>query len=67
MVLYLTSLVSFETVSGVDIMANELVPIVLSWGPLLIRKSLEFKCDNSSLVAAIYKGSLKEPMVMHLL
>jgi len=54
----------------IDIMAKELVPIVLScaiWGPLLTRKSLEFKCDNSSLVAAINKGSSKEPMVMHLL
>ena len=53
-----------------DIMAKELVPIVLScaiWGPLLPGKSLEFKCDNSSLVDAINKGSSKEPTVMHLL
>ena len=53
-----------------NIMAKELVPIVLScaiWGPLLPKMSLEFKCDNSSLVVAINKGSSKEPMVMHLL
>ena len=53
-----------------DIMAKELVPIVLScavWGPLLPRKILEFKCDNQSLVEAINKGSSKEPVVMHLL
>ena len=53
-----------------DIMAKELVPIVLScaiWGPLLPTKSIKFKCDNSSLVDAINKGSSKEPMVMHLL
>ena len=51
-------------------MAKELVLIVLGcaiWGPLLPRKSLEFKYDNSSLVNAINKGSSKEPMVMHLL
>ena len=53
-----------------DIMAKELVPIVLScavWGPLLPRKILEFKCDNQGLVDAINKGSSKEPVVMHLL
>ena len=53
-----------------DIMAKELVPIVLScavWGPLLPRKILEFKCDNQGLVEAINKGSSKEPVVMHLL
>ena len=53
-----------------DIMAKELVPIVLScaiWGPLLPRKILEFKCDNQGLVNAINKGSSKEPVVMHLL
>ena len=53
-----------------DIMAKELVPIVLScavWGPLLPRKILEFKCNNQGLVEAINKGSSKEPVVMHLL
>ena len=53
-----------------NIMAKELVPIVLScavWGPLLPRKILEFKCDNQGLVEAINKGSSKEPVVMHLL
>ena len=53
-----------------DIMAKELVPIVLScavWGPLILDKKLVFRCDNNSLVGAINKGSSKEPMVMHLL
>ena len=46
-----------------DIMAKELVPIVLScavWGPLILQKKLEFRCDNHSLVDAINKGSSKE-------
>ena len=45
-----------------DIMAKELVPIVLScavWGPLILQKKLEFRCDNHSLVDAINKGSSK--------
>ena len=53
-----------------DIMAKELVPFVLScavWGPLLSGSSVEFKCDNSSVVDSITKGSLKELMVLHLL
>ena len=39
-----------------DIMAKELVPIVLScavWGPLILGKKLEFRCDNNSLVDAL--------------
>ena len=54
----------------IDIMAKELVTIVLScavWGCLLPQKSLEFKCDNENLVDANNKGSSKEPIVMHLL
>ena len=53
-----------------DIMAKELVPIVLScavWEPLLSGSSVEFKCNNSSVVDSITKGSSKELMVMHLL
>ena len=52
------------------IMAKELVPIVIScaiWGPILSRKSVLFKCDNTGVVAAIKKGSAREPLVMHLL
>lgn len=52
------------------IMAKELVPIVIScavWGPLLSRKSVLFRCDNTGVVAAVKKGSAKEPLVMHLL
>ena len=53
-----------------DIMAKELVPIVLScavWGSLIRQKKLEFRCDNHSLVDPINKGSSKKPMVMHFL
>ena len=53
-----------------DIMAKELVPIVLScamWGPLLSGSKVQFKCDNSGVVDSINKGSSKEPLVMHLL
>ena len=53
-----------------DIMAKELVPIVLNcafWGPLILGKKLEFRCDNNSLVDVINKGSSKELMVIHLL
>jgi len=53
-----------------DIMAKELVPIVLScavWGSLLSGTRVEFKCDNRSVVNSINKGSSKEPIVMHLL
>lgn len=51
-------------------MAKELVPIVIScaiWGPLLSRKLVLFKCDNTGVVAAVKKGSAREPLVMHLL
>ena len=53
-----------------SIMAKEMAPILLScavWGPDLSRKSVCFQCDNSSVVAAVNKGSAKEPTVMHLL
>ena len=53
-----------------DIMAKELVPIVLScvvWGPLLSGTRVEFRFDNSSVFDSINKGSSKEPTVMHLL
>jgi len=45
-----------------DVMAKELVLIVLRctvWGSLLPKESIEFKCDNKGLIAAINKGSLK--------
>jgi len=53
-----------------DIMAKELVPIVLScaiWGTLLSGSNVEFRCNNSSVVDSITKWSSKELMVMHLL
>ena len=54
----------------VGIMAKELVPIVIGcavWGPLLVKKDTELKCDNQGLVDAVNKGSSKDEMVMHLL
>ena len=65
-----TQLASSTEWTRMDIMAKELVPIVLScavWGPLILQKKLEFRCDNHSLVDSINKGSSKEPVVMHLL
>ena len=56
--------------SPISIMAKELVPIVLScalWGPKLARCAVLFRCDNSSVVAAVIKGTAKEVNVMHLL
>ena len=42
-------------------MAKELVPIILStavWGPQLHRSQVCYHCDNSSVVAALSKGSV---------
>ena len=52
------------------IMVKELVPILIScavWGPLLSHRLVLFKCDNAGVVAAVKKGSAREPLVMHLL
>ena len=59
-----------EAWTSKDIMAKELVPVVLScavWAPLLTKKNVLLQCDNLSLVIAINKGSAKAPIVMHLL
>ena len=56
--------------SSVNIMAKELVPIIIScmvWGSLLKQRSTEFHCDIQGLVAVINKGSSKDAVVMHLL
>ena len=56
--------------SSVHIMSKELLPIVLScvvWGPLLARHRVLFQCDNSSVIAALQKGSARDTTVMHLL
>ena len=48
--------------SSINIMAKELVPIVLScavWSPLLSKRHTEFHCDNQSFVNVINKGSSK--------
>ena len=52
------------------IMVKELVPIIFScavWGPVLARKRVLFQCDNTGVVAAIQKGSSKDPFAMLLL
>ena len=54
----------------VNIMAKELVPIVVScavWGQYMTKGRVLFQCDNMSLVTAIQKGNAKESVVMHLL
>ena len=48
----------------------QLVPIVISvaiWGTQLSRKRILIQCDNMGVVAAVSKGSSKEPLAMHLL
>ena len=45
--------------SQTDIMAKELVPIVLScaiWGPILAGHGVKFKCDNQGVMDSICKG-----------
>ena len=52
------------------IMAKELVAIVLScavWGREMARKVALFQCDNTGVVAAVKKGSAREPLDIHLL
>ena len=54
----------------IPIMAKELVPIILCcavWGVQMRRKVVLFQCDNNAVVAAVKKGSSKDPLVMHLL
>ena len=51
-------------------MAKELVPIILStavWGPQLYRSQVCYHCDNSSVVAALSKGSTHDVVVIQLL
>ena len=55
---------------GANIMAKELLPILLStavWGPQLQGNQVLYQCDNSSVVAAIKKGSARDVVVMQLL
>lgn len=56
--------------SPIAIMAKEIVPIVIScaiWGTHMHGRSVLFQCDNKGVVAAVNKGSSKEPIVMQLL
>ena len=53
-----------------NIMAKEMVPIVLScsvWGPLVTRNAVLFECDDCSMVATLLNGTAKNNTVMHLL
>ena len=53
-----------------DIMAKELVSIVLSCavrGPILAGHGVEFKCDNQGVVDSNRKESSNVPVAMHLL
>ena len=46
------------------------MPTVVScavWGTLLQHNNTKFHCDNQGVVAAIYKGSSKDKIVMHLI
>ena len=51
-------------------MAKKLVPIILStavWGTQLHRSQVCYRCDNSSVVAALSKGLAHDVVVMQLL
>ena len=37
------------------------------WAPYLLKLSVQFECDNTSVVAAIQKGSVRDDTSMHLL
>ena len=46
------------------------VPIVIAaavWGPQWRGKEVLFKCDNEAVVTAIQSGSVRDPILMHLL
>jgi len=56
--------------TDINIMAKELVPIVLScavWGKQLAGHRVLFECDNSSVVAAVNRQYMKAPELMQLL
>ena len=59
-----------ETWQHASIMAKELLPIVIStaiWGPSLSGHKVLYQWGNSSVVAAIHRGSARYIIVMHLL
>ena len=52
----------------VNIMTKEMAPIILCcgvWGPHLSKSWVKFECDNTSVVAAIHKGSARDDTSMH--
>jgi len=51
--------------ASISIMTKEMVPILLScivWSVALLKRKIEFRCDNYSVVEAIKKGSSKDIM-----
>ena len=51
----------------INIMDKELVLSCAVWGSIISKSTVEFRCDNRSLVDAILKGLSREGAVMHLL
>ena len=55
---------------GVTIAPKELVPIVMAvilWGPHWAGQRICCLCDNAAVVAAVNKGSARDPALAHLL
>ena len=62
----------YGLVSGLEfsIAPKELVPIVMAvtlWGPHWVGRRVCCLCDNMAVVAAVNKGSARDPTLMHLL
>ena len=56
--------------AGVSIAPKELVPIVIAmilWGPQWAGQRVCCLCDNAAVVAAVNKGSARDPNLAHLL
>ena len=60
----------YQSWQDANIMTRKLLPIVLSatiWGPSIFTYKVLYQCDNSSVVAAIKKGTAKDTIIMHLI
>lgn len=59
-----------ESWASITIAPKELGPIVVAvtlWGPYWDSKCIQCLCDNAAVVAAVNKGSAKDPTLSHLL
>jgi hypothetical protein len=59
-----------ESWASITIAPKELGPIVVAvtlWGPYWASKCIRCLCDNAAVVAAVNKGSAKDPTLSHLL